>query len=68
MERDNRPTPDSPAPKAKPWHWRDCQIEPDWCYPTTPPADPSQGALWHDTVEQILYVWSGSQWMEIPED
>jgi hypothetical protein len=67
MERDTPRKSDAPK-AASPWHWRDCQIEPEWCYPTSPPPDPKQGEIWHDEAERILYVWSGAEWVEIRED
>jgi len=55
-------------PAAGPWHWRDCQLMPEGCYPTTQPANPVTGDGWYDSVEQIVYLWDGFEWIEIPED
>ena len=68
MERDTGRAPDPPETEPQRWHWRHSQIEPDWCYPTSPPANPAQGAVWHDVVEQLVYVWSGTEWIELRED
>ena len=31
----------------------------------TPPADPNTGDLWFDTDNNLLFVWSGAEWISI---
>ena len=49
------------------WHWKDAQDTSE-DLPQTAPAEPTPGQGWFDPESSSLYVWSGNDWVSVPQD
>ena len=49
------------------WHWKDTQDSSEEL-PQAAPTEPTPGQGWFDPDAGTLYVWSGNDWVSVPQD
>ena len=49
------------------WHWKDAQDTAQEL-PHAAPPEPTPGQGWFDPDSSSLFVWSGSDWVSVPQD
>lgn len=50
------------------WNWREVQTEKQTGWKREAPTGPQQGERWGDSNSGLIYLWDGSNWVQLHTD